>query len=70
MVEEKDKELLKELDETGSGRFHRKAIFVAGMGFFSDAYDLFVISTALPIIGSAAVFGSEITSSFISGMIG
>jgi len=70
MVEEKDKELLKELDETRSGRFHRKAIFIAGMGFFSDAYDLFVISTALPIIGSAAVFGGEITSSFISGMIG
>lgn len=70
MVRERENGLLKELDETKVNRFHGKAIFVAGMGFFSDAYDLFVISTALPIITSAAVFGSEITSTFVSGMIG
>ena len=70
MVRESENGLLKELDETKVNRFHGKAIFVAGMGFFSDAYDLFVISTALPIITSAAVFGSEITSTFVSGMIG
>ncbi|MCL4451447.1 MAG: MFS transporter [Candidatus Thermoplasmatota archaeon] len=70
MVQERENGLLKELDETKVNRFHGKAIFVAGMGFFSDAYDLFVISTALPIITSAAVFGSQITSTFVSGMIG
>ncbi|QRF75411.1 putative 3-hydroxyphenylpropionic transporter MhpT [Thermoplasmatales archaeon] len=53
------KELLDELDDARTSRFHLKTIFVAGMGFFSDAYDLFVLSTALPAI--VAVFG--ITSS-------
>ncbi len=70
MVQERENGLLKELDETKVNRFHGKAILVAGMGFFSDAYDLFVISTALPIITSTAVFGSQITSTFVSGMIG
>lgn len=42
--------ILETLDMARTGRFHLKAIIVSGMGFFSDAYDLFVISTAIPII--------------------
>ena len=29
----------------------KKAILVAGVGFFSDAYDLFIIGLAKPAIG-------------------
>ena len=50
-----DSDLLKALDQAKTGKFHVKTIFTAGMGFFSDAYDLFVTSTAIPII--VAVFG-------------
>ena len=54
------KEILSDLDGAPTSRFHLKTIFVAGMGFFSDAYDLFVLSTALPAI--VAVFGISSTS--------
>ena len=71
MSKNSDNDLLKELDQAKVNRFHGKAIFVAGMGFFSDAYDLFVISTAAPIIESSVVFGGQIAgNTFISGMIG
>ena len=71
MSKDNDNDLLKNLDQAKVNRFHGKAIFVAGMGFFSDAYDLFVISTAAPIIESSVVFGGQIAgNTFISGMIG
>jgi len=38
------------LDEAALSRFHSRAIFVAGMGFFTDAYDLFIIGTATTLI--------------------
>jgi hypothetical protein len=31
------------LDRSGISRFQLKVMFVSGMGFFTDAYDLFVI---------------------------
>src|SRR6202034_1109462 len=33
------------LDDAPRSRFHRRAVVISGMGFFTDAYDLFVIST-------------------------
>jgi PHS family inorganic phosphate transporter-like MFS transporter len=39
-----------QLDEAKLGWFHLKTIIVAGVGFFADAYDIFVISLALPMI--------------------
>lgn len=33
------------LDEAPTSRYHRRAVVVSGVGFFTDAYDLFVIST-------------------------
>ena len=59
-MEQKPREetILTTLDEARTGRFHIKAIIVSGMGFFSDAYDLFVISTAIPIL----IFAFNITS--------
>ncbi|KAI9104803.1 major facilitator superfamily domain-containing protein [Phlyctochytrium arcticum] len=38
------------LDEARMGWFHLRSVIVAGMGFFGDAYDIFVIGLALPMI--------------------
>ncbi|KAI9342845.1 major facilitator superfamily domain-containing protein [Obelidium mucronatum] len=38
------------LDDAALGWFHLRAIIVAGVGFFADAYDIFVIGQALPMI--------------------
>lgn len=74
--------ILETLDQARTGRFHIKAIFVSGMGFFSDAYDLFVISTAIPVIAFAFnisatnnIFGTQYigpleASSVETGLIG
>ena len=59
-------ELLGKMDRAPSGRFHLKTIFVAGMGFFTDAYDLFILGTALPII--EAVY--HVSDSTTVGLIG
>ncbi len=37
-------EILDQLDNSGLSRFHWKAMITSGMGFFTDAYDLFIIS--------------------------
>jgi PHS family inorganic phosphate transporter-like MFS transporter len=42
--------LEKYLDEAKLDKYHFKAMFVSGMGFFTDAYDLFIIGIALSII--------------------
>ncbi len=38
------------LDNAPLSRFHTRSIFTAGMGFFTDAYDLFIIGTATVLI--------------------
>ena len=38
------------LDEVRISRFHVRALLTAGMGFFTDAYDLFIIGVALALI--------------------
>ncbi|KAI8586083.1 major facilitator superfamily domain-containing protein [Geranomyces variabilis] len=38
------------LDESALGWFHIRSILVAGAGFFGDAYDIFVIGMALPMV--------------------
>src|SRR3984957_13678623 len=38
------------LDESGISRFQLKIMFVSGMGFFSDAFDLFVIGIVVALI--------------------
>src|SRR5882757_8644403 len=42
--------LLTALDEAKLSRFHLRAVLVSGMGFFTDAYDLFVIGIASTLI--------------------
>ena len=38
------------LDEVSISRFHLRAVLVSGMGFFTDAYDLFIIGIAATLI--------------------
>ncbi len=38
------------LDEAPLSKFHFRAVLTAGTGFFTDAYDLFIIGTALALI--------------------
>lgn len=45
-----ESDLLHKIDHAPTNKFHLKAIVVSGMGFFTDAYILFITATALPII--------------------
>jgi MFS transporter, PHS family, inorganic phosphate transporter len=50
MAEARAQELIACLDEAPVSRFHLRAVLVSGMGFFTDAYDLFVIGIASTLI--------------------
>lgn len=41
---------LARLDESGITREHWKIMFISGMGFFTDAYDLFIIGVVMHLI--------------------
>ena len=41
---------LARLDQSGITREHWKILFISGMGFFTDAYDLFIIGVAMHLI--------------------
>ena len=38
------------LDDAPISRFHRRAVLISGMGFFTDAYDLFVIGIVAALL--------------------
>ncbi len=66
------------LDEAPTSRFHRRAVLISGMGFFTDAYDLFVIATVATLIKSqwhlsttqtSWVIGSAILAAFIGAIV-
>ncbi len=42
--------VLAALDDSGLSGFHWKTMITAGMGFFTDAYDLFIIGVVLAIL--------------------
>jgi len=44
------RDLIAELDEASLSRSHVRAVVASGMGFFTDAYDLFVIGVASALI--------------------
>src|SRR5581483_10521964 len=50
MTEIRSRDLIAALDEASLSRFHLRAVLVSGMGFFTDAYDLFVIGIASTLI--------------------
>jgi MFS transporter, PHS family, inorganic phosphate transporter len=50
MTEMRSPDLIAALDEASLSRFHLRAVLASGMGFFTDAYDLFVIGVASALI--------------------
>jgi PHS family inorganic phosphate transporter-like MFS transporter len=70
--------LLQALDEAPLSAFHRKAVVVSGVGFFTDAYDLFVISTVAALASAqwhldttetSWVTGSAILGAFVGAIV-
>ena len=66
------------LDEAPKSKFHNKVVIVSGAGFFTDAYDLFVISTVavlatlqwnLTTTETSWVTGSAILGAFIGALV-
>jgi MFS transporter, PHS family, inorganic phosphate transporter len=45
-----DRRLLAQMDEAATGREHWKILLTSGMGFFTDAYDLFVIGVVATMV--------------------
>src|SRR5712671_5730160 len=50
VAETRPGDLIAALDEAPMSRFHLRAALVSGMGFFTDAYDLFVIGIASTLL--------------------
>ncbi|MGC8510487.1 MAG: MFS transporter [Acidimicrobiales bacterium] len=66
------------LDEAPTSRFHRRAVVISGMGFFTDAYDLFVIGIVGAIVTAqwhlsttqtSWVTGSAILGAFVGAFV-
>ncbi len=66
------------LNDAPRSRFHRRAVVISGMGFFTDAYDLFVISTVAVLVKAqwhlsttqtSWVAGSTILAAFIGAVV-
>ncbi len=61
-------EILDRLDRSGIRGFHLRTVVVAGMGFFTDAYDLFVISLVIPILAGLYAGGKfDLTTTGLLG---
>ena len=39
-----------EMDNAGISKEHWKIMFISGMGFFTDAYDLFIIGVVMALL--------------------
>ncbi|KAI8619870.1 major facilitator superfamily domain-containing protein [Chytriomyces sp. MP71] len=65
---QKRAEAFAHLDEAKLGWFHLRSVLVAGAGFFTDAYDIFVISQALPMIYQV-YYSYLITGSYPVGLV-
>ncbi len=50
VTEARSADLIADLNEATLSRFHLRTVVTAGMGFFTDAYDLFVIGIASTLI--------------------
>lgn len=59
---ERRRAALTEIDEAKFSWFHAKACIVAGVGFFTDAYDIFSISIAATMIGYVYHAGGKNTA--------
>ena len=63
-------EILRSLDNSGLRKGHIKTMVIAGMGFFTDAYLLFVLTVAMPILASPAGFNLNVTASGYTVLLG
>lgn len=50
MPESMDAQDLRKLDDADVSKLHWKIVLVSGMGFFTDAYDLFIIGVVMAMI--------------------
>ena len=66
------------LDDAPTSRFHHRAVLISGMGFFTDAYDLFVIGTVAALVKvqwnlsttqTSWVTGAAILGAFIGAFV-
>jgi MFS transporter, PHS family, inorganic phosphate transporter len=59
------------LNDAPRSKFHRRTVLISGVGFFTDAYDLFVISTVATLVatqwGLSTLQTSWVTGSAILG---
>ncbi len=82
MAESRTPDLIGALDGATIGKFHLRAALVSGMGFFTDAYDLFVIGIASSLIAdqwnlstgqlallNATMLGAAFLGAFIFGRV-
>ncbi|KAL6611370.1 hypothetical protein ACP70R_039298 [Stipagrostis hirtigluma subsp. patula] len=51
MAPETKLQVLHALDEAATQRYHVRAVVIAGMGFFADAYDLFCVTLVTKLLG-------------------
>ena len=70
MAEIRSKDLITALDEASLSRFHLRAVLVSGMGFFTDAYDLFIIGIASTLIAAQWNLGTSQLALLNSTMLG
>jgi len=68
-------ELLRQLDASGITRAHWKIMFISGMGFFTDAYDLFIIGVVMSLLKgpwqvSATADGLVTSTALLASAIG
>ena len=61
---------IRDLDEAPLSRFHLRAVVVSGMGFFTDAYDLFVIGIVSTLIKHQWSLSSERLALLNATMLG
>ena len=57
------------LDDAPTSRFHHRAVLISGMGFYTDAYDLFVIGTVAAILKTEWNLSTTATSWVTGGAI-
>ncbi|KAF9329354.1 Inorganic phosphate transporter pho84 [Linnemannia elongata] len=67
-LRERRKEALAKIDNAKFGWFHIRACLVAGVGFFTDAYDLFAINLVTPMLGIIYFEGGALPSDLDLGI--
>jgi len=70
VTEIRSRDLITALDEASLSRFHLRAVLVSGMGFFTDAYDLFIIGIASTLIAAQWNLGTSQLALLNSTMLG